>query len=59
MLKLRITFVKDEEGREELENMISDLEKNNYEILHQSKVYHGRGNSKYSNVYLEVKKKNK
>ncbi len=51
MLKLRITF--DKEHPEELEEALEKI-KENFDVIHESKVYHGRGNSRYSNIYLDV-----
>ena len=56
MLKIRLYFIDDEEGREELERGIENLEKN-FEIISRSKVYNNSKGSKYSRVYLDVKNK--
>lgn len=56
MLKIRITFVDSEKGRAELDSAISTLEKD-YNILNKSRVYQGRGDSQYSNIYLDVEEK--
>lgn len=56
MLKVRITFVDDEKGREELNIALSKLEKD-FNIISQSNIYRGRGKSQYSNVYLDVEVK--
>ena len=56
MMKIRLTFVDTEEGNRELcnaLNKISDI----FTVIQTSKVYKGRGNSKYSNVYLEIENK--
>lgn len=53
MLKLRITFVDDKNGNKELEEDKEIINKN-FEIINISKVYKGRNNSKYSNVYVDV-----
>lgn len=53
MLKLRITFVDDKNGNKELEKAKEIINKN-FEIINISKVYKGRNNSKYSNVYIDV-----
>lgn len=53
MLKLRITFVDDKNGNKELEEAKEIINKN-FEIINISKVYKGRNNSKYSNVYVDV-----
>lgn len=56
MIKARLTFVDDEDGQKELEEVIKNIE-NNYRILSKSSVYKGRNNSQYSNIYLDIKKK--
>lgn len=56
MIKLRITFVDNDKGSEELENTLKELRKS-FNILNESKVYKGRGNSQYSNVYIDVEPK--
>jgi hypothetical protein len=53
MLKLRITFVDDKNGNKELAEAKEIINKN-FEIINISKVYKGRNNSKYSNVYIDV-----
>lgn len=52
MLKIRITFT----DQSELNNAIKKLQKE-FNILSISKIYKGRGASKYSNVYLDVENK--
>lgn len=54
MLKIRITYNKN--NKEELEKAIEKLEKE-FEILNKSRVYQGRGESKYNNIYLDVENK--
>ena len=54
MLKIRITYNKD--NKEELEKAIETLEKN-FNVLNKSKIYKGRGESKYNNIYLDVENK--
>lgn len=56
MLKVRVTFVDDLEGRKEKDDFIDDIKKQ-YSIVNESKVYKGRGSSKYSNIYLDLYKK--
>ena len=56
MLKVRITFTDDREGYRELEDIKTTL-KDNFDILSESKVYPGRGTSKFSNVYIDVRSK--
>lgn len=53
MIKVRITFPDNEKGNEELENHIEELEKL-YNFVSVSKIYKGRGNSPYSNVYIDL-----
>lgn len=55
MLKVRVTFVDNDEGREELMNIEKTLNKD-YEIISKSKIYKGRGESKYSNIYFDIEK---
>lgn len=54
MLKIRITYNRD--NKEELDRAIDKLEKD-FEILNKSRVYEGRGESKYNNIYLDVDNK--
>lgn len=54
MLKLRITF--DRNNPDELNEAIEKL-KENFDIIQISKVYDGRGESRYSNVYIDVNNK--
>ncbi|MBQ6631802.1 MAG: hypothetical protein IJH55_06810 [Romboutsia sp.] len=54
MLKLRITF--DKNNPEELNEAIEKL-KESFDVIQVSKVYEGRGESRYSNVYLDVNNK--
>ena len=53
MLKVRVTFVDNEEGREELKNIEKNLNKD-YEIINKSKIYKSRGETQYSNVYFDI-----
>lgn len=53
MLKVRVTFVDNEEGREELKNIEKNLNKD-YEIISKSKIYKGRGETQYSNIYFDI-----
>lgn len=53
MLKLRVTFIDNENGRKELEEAKRVID-NNFDIIKVSNIYKGRNNSKYSNVYIEV-----
>lgn len=52
MLKVRITYADDSE-KEKFIDRVSDT----FKILQVSKVYEGRGNSIYKNVYLDVEVK--
>ena len=54
MLKLRITF--DKNNPEELNEAIEKL-KESFDVIQVSKVYEGRGESRYSNVYIDVNNK--
>ncbi|MFL0168276.1 hypothetical protein [Candidatus Clostridium helianthi] len=56
MLKVRVTFVDDKDGQEELKKIIKSV-KNDHRILNQSSIYRGRNNSQYSNIYLDIEKK--
>ena len=54
MLKIRITF--DKNKPDELNEAIEKL-KENFDVIQISKVYEGRGESRYSNVYIDVNNK--
>ena len=54
MLKIRITF--DKNKTDELNEAIEKL-KENFDVIQVSKVYEGRGESRYSNVYIDVNNK--
>lgn len=56
MLKLRITFVDNENGNKELQKALSKIN-NNFEIINKTDIYKGRNGSKYSNIYLDVENK--
>lgn len=56
MIKVRITFVDNPEGNKELQESLKVLNAN-FTIIQESKVYKGRGNSKYSNIYLDLQNK--
>lgn len=49
MIKIRITYSNEEE-----KNIAIEKIKENFEVLNISKEYKGRGNSQYSNVYIDV-----
>lgn len=53
MLKLRITFVDNENGRKELEE-VKKIINSKFNIINISNIYNGRNNSKYSNIYIDV-----
>lgn len=55
MLKIRATFVDNERGNKELEDFLELLRENKmFMVISESKVYKGRGNSQYSNIYLDI-----
>lgn len=55
MIKVRLTFVDNEKGNEQLEDFLEMLRENKkFETISESKVYKGRGNSQYSNIYVDV-----
>lgn len=53
MLKLRVTFVDNNKGNDELENLLLVLHRE-FEVLNQSNIYKGRGGSQYSNIYIDI-----
>ncbi|WP_195245624.1 hypothetical protein [Clostridium celatum] len=56
MIKMRLTFVDTVEGRKELDRALEGVKKT-FNVINESKVYKGRGNSQYSNIYLDVEEK--
>ena len=56
MLKVRITYEHDNPS--ELETILNHLSQS-YRILNKSKPYKGRGQSAYSNIYLDITKEQK
>lgn len=58
LVKIRITFVDNVEGRKELSDSIENIEKS-FDIINKSKIYKGRGTSLYSNIYLDASPKKK
>ena len=54
MLKIRITF--DKNNPDELNEAIEKL-KENFDVIQVSKIYESRGESRYSNVYIDVNNK--
>lgn len=58
MLKVRATFVDNEKGNKELEDFLELLRENKmFMVVSESKVYKGRGNSQYSNIYVDIEYK--
>ncbi|XZH90609.1 DUF3970 family protein (plasmid) [Clostridium perfringens] len=49
MIKIRLTYADDEEKDIAIEKI-----KENFEVLNISREYKGRGNSQYSNVYIDA-----
>ena len=49
MIKIRLTYADDKEKDIAIEKI-----RDNFEVLNISKEYKGRGNSQYSNVYIDV-----
>lgn len=54
MIKIRLTYADDKE-----KNIAIKKIKDNFEVLNISREYKGRGNSQYSNVYIDVDIENK
>ena len=54
MIKIRLTYADDEEKDIAIEKI-----KENFEVLNISREYKGRGNSQYSNIYIDVDVENK
>ena len=54
MIKIRLTYADDEEKDIAIEKI-----KENFEVLNISREYKGRGNSQYSNVYIDIDVENK
>lgn len=52
MIKIRLTYVDEEE-----KNIAMEKIKENFEVLNISREYKGRGNSQYSNIYIDVNNK--
>lgn len=52
MIKIRLTYSNEEEKDLAIEKI-----KENFEVINISKEYKGRGNSQYSNVYIDVNNK--
>ena len=49
MIKIRLTYADDEEKDIAIEKI-----KGSFEVLNISREYKGRGNSQYSNVYIDA-----
>lgn len=58
MLKIRVAFVDNENGKKELEKAKRVIS-NNFDIINESNIYKGRNNSKYSNVYIDIEMRRK
>ncbi|MDM0699549.1 hypothetical protein VBG99_15570 [Clostridium perfringens] len=58
MIKMRLTFVDDANGRKECDEVLKGIVKM-YKVVNVSKSYKGRGNSKYSNLYIDLELLNK
>ena len=54
MIKIRLTYADDKE-----KNIAIKKIKDNFEVLNISREYKCRGNSQYSNVYIDVDIENK
>jgi hypothetical protein len=54
MIKIRLTYADDKEKDIAIEKI-----KESFEVLNISREYKGRGNSQYSNVYIDVDVENK
>lgn len=53
MVKIRLTYVQDSQEKEEIIGVLEE----NFNVINVSKEYRGRGNSKYSNIYVDVELK--
>lgn len=53
---MRLTFVDDADGRKECDEVLKSVVKM-YKVVNVSKYYKGRGNSKYSNLYIDLELK--
>ncbi|MCX0413105.1 hypothetical protein [Clostridium perfringens] len=58
MIKMRLTFVNDKDGRKECDEVLKGIVKM-YKVVNVSKYYKGRGSSKYSNLYIDLELLNK
>ncbi|MBS6601164.1 MAG: hypothetical protein ACLR02_02365 [Clostridium sp.] len=54
MLKIRLRYVDDEKGKEELEIALKKIEKE-FDIISKSKSYPDSRGSKYSRIYLDLR----
>lgn len=56
MIKMRLTFVDDEKGISEFGRIVAEIERT-FVIVFKSRVYKGRGDSKYNSIYLDLENK--
>lgn len=56
MIKCRLTFVDNTKGKKELDETVDKL-KENFDVINTSKIYKGRNGSMYSNIYLDLERK--
>lgn len=56
MLKIRITFIDNKKGNEELKEAITSIKKD-FDVINKSRIYKGRNNSQYSSIYIDVESK--
>lgn len=56
MIKIRLTFIDNKSGNEELNKSIDDIRKH-FNIICISRKYIGRNGSKYANIYMDVEVK--
>jgi len=56
MIKIRLRYVDDEKGKEELNIALKKIEKE-FDIISKSKSYQDSRGSKYSRIYLDLKNK--
>ena len=54
MIKIRLTYSNNKEKEITLNKI-----KESFNVLNISKEYKGRGNSQYSNIYIDIENKNK
>ncbi|MBQ8999127.1 MAG: hypothetical protein IJ086_10645 [Clostridium sp.] len=56
MIKIRLTFIDNKSGNEELNKSIDDIRKH-FNVICISRKYIGRNGSKYANIYMDVEVK--